>query len=1528
MRQISKVFHQFARHCVRSRNPRSQRTPRRVAPKSPVRSGLECLETRQLLAATPIAGLSDEFDDSSTLQNWSRINEVEGWNADQLETIDVDTTQAGRLTMIPQSVVWYQDYRGPLVFKEVSGDFAFTTQVHVRDRDDIGGSDDDLVPGDGDFSLGGVMIRTPRDIESPADWNPGSRSDDGSNNGENYVFLSLGYGDQATSGGQNQFSLEVKTTRNSDSQLQLTGLGPDANVVDIQIARVGTNVFALYRVPGQEWQVHRRYDRPDMPDTIQVGLVTYTDWEKANDFDPAYHNANVLTPDGFNPTPDNPFNPDLEAGFEFARIVQPDVPDALGGVDLLTGATDEQLLSFLGEAANVVDTGESPVDPEVPIAPEMPGDVPEMAIGMNLTMVNDWTHSWIFKDAFKLARTFTTRSVNTTTFEYAYNGAPEMDEDGWVTSLPADTVNENGETISYWADSILFSQGGNPAGTYRAEWSGEGEIYFDATILEQGVDDDGRHFALLDIAEDQTLHVRIYDTNPDDYIRDIQLLMPDYEGQSLVVENWQPGGDESPFHPLYLERLQPFDTLRFMQWQHVNADERPVLTADDLRPVTHANQGSTSRSTYNGVSVEYMVQLVNDLESNAWFNMPHQADDSYVQAFAEYVRDNIHDDAVVHIEYSNEVWNFAAGFEANGWIGDQMELPENEGLGFVDVWAQEARRDFAIWSEVFAGHEDRLVRVAAGQQNNPWLTGQLLQRMNGEFDAVSSTSYAGLGNSNIDWVTESTTQDEIIDWVLENSVAWSLQTQAAHVELADQYSQDLGRDIQFLTYEGGSHLDAFGTPFEALIHSVQDHPRFREIYATLLNGMEDLGVGMHTQYVFSSNGAPSPWGEFGVLHEMDTPMEDAHEYNALADFISGDLDRPLQSVSIAATDSVAHEAGDSGEFTITRSGGLATTDLVINYTISGTATEGVDYEALTGTAVIPAGEVSTTVNVAPILDSNVSSDEGTETIHLTLAGSTDYIVSESSAATVDLLDNEFLTIADQTVSHDASLTIGLPANDAFGTGIDYSVSIGGDLLFTLNQQYSLNSTGNYYTDYIGSMEKWIRGTTDAGNQDWFFILPNGDFGQAVGGFEGGFIANVGVEAYDDPTLLYESQAPATAVILGEVLTITPAAGYVGDFEVTLNQIVGSVSSASTFEVAVTNSAPVLESIADQTHSIGAGSIIIPLEASDADNDLLNFETSISGPAGLAAQLSEQFSLMAAQHLTNFGLDWGGQSEKWINGDANEISNGWYFILPDGSLNAWGGSFDSSTQLAELTTDYYDDPLLLIDAVAPTLDLEVVDSNLVITPVSDTGTFEIEVTVSDGIDSSSTIFGLELTNAAPELSIADQTATAGVPMMIDLATVDTDGQQLSYTIELLGDELSALDAEYGFHTEGEYWTNYLGQNERWIRDSDNNWFYLQPNGELHRWEGSFDSSPLIITLNSNVYEDPSLLTDSRTVPVTVSNIDGVLHVFAEEGYSGTVLVRVTVSDGYEETTVEFNVAVSGSVTGDTDAVFASFDLDEV
>jgi hypothetical protein len=266
--------------------------------------------------ADDIAVLSDEFDDATSLRRWQRVYQTEQSGANQLQRFAIDD---GRLTMIPHASVWYQDYRGVLAYKRVAGDFIVTTNVSVSGRS---GRD---APG-AQFSLAGIMIRTPRDV-TPRTWRPG---------GENYVFLSLGAANQP---GRYQF--EVKTTRDSDSQLEIEDGAPSA---EIRAARIGDALILLRRFPGQAWRVHRRYHRPDMPDELQVGMTCYTDWPTCNRMSPAEHNRTVIRGG----------NPDLIARFDYYRLARPTVPAALAGQNLAdpNAVSDADLLSFLGNAAD------------------------------------------------------------------------------------------------------------------------------------------------------------------------------------------------------------------------------------------------------------------------------------------------------------------------------------------------------------------------------------------------------------------------------------------------------------------------------------------------------------------------------------------------------------------------------------------------------------------------------------------------------------------------------------------------------------------------------------------------------------------------------------------------------------------------------------------------------------------------------------------------------------------------------------------------------------------------------------------------------------------------------------------------------------------------------------------------------------------------------------------------------------------------------------------------------------------------
>ncbi|MEO1272146.1 MAG: hypothetical protein AAFX99_28965 [Myxococcota bacterium] len=261
----------------------------------------------------PLLALSDEFSDSGSLAAWSRVFEVEQWDVDQLETFAVEQ---GHLVMIPYTSSWYQDYRGVLAFKEVTGDFVATAHVQVSNRAQTG------APGVS-FSLAGIMVRTPRQITAET-WVPGE---------ENYIFLSLGAADTAGS-----YQTEVKTTIDSDSRLEIGSGMPEAT---IRVARVGEHVILLIRYPGQGWAIHRRYTRSDMPETLQVGFTTYTDWPTCSGYEPREHNNTRING-----------NPDLMARFDYMRWMRPPVPESLLGAALSNpnAVSDAQLLAFLGEA--------------------------------------------------------------------------------------------------------------------------------------------------------------------------------------------------------------------------------------------------------------------------------------------------------------------------------------------------------------------------------------------------------------------------------------------------------------------------------------------------------------------------------------------------------------------------------------------------------------------------------------------------------------------------------------------------------------------------------------------------------------------------------------------------------------------------------------------------------------------------------------------------------------------------------------------------------------------------------------------------------------------------------------------------------------------------------------------------------------------------------------------------------------------------------------------------------------------------
>ena len=153
------------------------------------------------------------------------------------------------------------------------------------------------------------------------------------------------------------------------------------------------------------------------------------------------------------------------------------------------------------------------------------------------------------------------------------------------------------------------------------------------------------------------------------------------------------------------------------------------------------------------------------------------------------------------------------------------------------------------------------------------------------------------------------------------------------------------------------------------------------------------------------------------------------------------------------SDNLATESGsDSAAFTFTRTGSIAG-ELAVGYSISGTATEGTDYEDLSGIITIPAGQ---TIAVLPFRIIDDIEVENSETVTLTLLTSAAYTGGgDSTTITIvdDDLPNVFVTASDDT------------ARENNASGGNFVVSRIGRLDINLRVDFTLEGTASPGADY-------------------------------------------------------------------------------------------------------------------------------------------------------------------------------------------------------------------------------------------------------------------------------------------------------------------------------------------------------------------------------------------------------------------------------------------------------------------------------
>ncbi len=171
-----------------------------------------------------------------------------------------------------------------------------------------------------------------------------------------------------------------------------------------------------------------------------------------------------------------------------------------------------------------------------------------------------------------------------------------------------------------------------------------------------------------------------------------------------------------------------------------------------------------------------------------------------------------------------------------------------------------------------------------------------------------------------------------------------------------------------------------------------------------------------------------------------------------AQVVIADDDTVLPKISLAATTDTADEGtGAVGVFTVTRTGSTEV-NVTVNYTVTGTAGSGVDYNALSGSVVIPSGNRTAVVNLTPINDTQV---EPMETVLLTLSTNAAYVLDPTaSSATVSLFDDD-TNVVTLSVTDASAREVDLTEPGNAADNGTYLVTRTGDVSAALTVYYSV-----------------------------------------------------------------------------------------------------------------------------------------------------------------------------------------------------------------------------------------------------------------------------------------------------------------------------------------------------------------------------------------------------------------------------------------------------------------------------------------
>lgn len=533
-------------------------------------------------------------------------------------------------------------------------------------------------------------------------------------------------------------------------------------------------------------------------------------------------------------------------------------------------------------------------------ASSRPVDAGKLAIGTNLDGLAYWSPALPVIDLVKASG----RWLPQTDASYDTGEAVPHDTHGWVTALPP------GAGYRRVHLNLLHDNPAAPPGArYVVLYSGRGTLVVPGTGGARAIDS-RPGWMLVQPAEDGTLSIAMTATDPTDPVRDVHVIRED------LLPRYKAG---ETFNPAYVDKIRPFHALRFMDWMNTNTifdkTGAPVVSETAQRHAPLLDWADRSRPDdmrwgegSRGVPVEAMVELVNRTGAEPWFNMPVNASDDYVRGFATYVRDHLQGNRRIHVEFSNEVWNFS--FPQARYAETRAREDLGPDVKWMEWYGKRAAEIGMIWNGVFGEavrHEnarDDRGRVLVvfntqfgwqgledlGLDTVHWRDGSGRHvRASDYFDEYAITGYYD-GTMNTPQVV-----DTVMGWWHDEDGGYGRAVAALRNRIqtfnAPYYVYHAGKaarhGLRLVTYESGfgeytppsEHQNEAYTTFLARL---QRRPEFHELETANYTAFKAAGGSLYMN--FGIIATPSKWGNWAALESVD--QKTSPRYQALIDWIS------------------------------------------------------------------------------------------------------------------------------------------------------------------------------------------------------------------------------------------------------------------------------------------------------------------------------------------------------------------------------------------------------------------------------------------------------------------------------------------------------------------------------------------------------------------------------------------------------------------------------------------------------------------